>query len=142
VYGQPPNAIAISDKRLTANEAEKLARLIVRLPELIELERDRNKARSRRKAQPLHVKPVTVGDLIREGKLLEVHCGNCQPARLLYIEAGSLDLPKRMPMPEVANYLVCSVCGAKNSETYHPIWARPDARVPGVTGQYPDFNKR
>ena len=57
VYGQPPDAIAFSDKRLTANEAEKLARLIVRLPELIELERDRNKARSRRKAQPLHVKP-------------------------------------------------------------------------------------
>jgi hypothetical protein len=30
-----------------------------------------------------------------------------------------------MPVPEVANHLVCSVCGAKNSDTYHPIWARP-----------------
>jgi hypothetical protein len=47
-----------------------------------------------------------------------------------------------MPVPEVANHLVCSVCGAKNSDTYHPIWARPDARVPGVTGHYPDFKKR
>jgi hypothetical protein len=39
VYGQPPDAIAFSDKRLTDDEAEKLARLIVRLPDLIELER-------------------------------------------------------------------------------------------------------
>ena len=78
VYGQPPNAIAISDKRLINDEAEKIARLIARLPELVELEKDRNKARSRRKPQPLHFKPVTVGDLIREGKLLKVHCGNCR----------------------------------------------------------------
>jgi hypothetical protein len=139
VYGEPPNAIAISDKRLTNSEAEKIARLIARLPELIELERDQNRARSRRKPQPLRFKPVTIGDLIRDGKLLEVHCASCRPARHLYIEAGSLDLPKRLPVPEVANHLVCSVCGAKNSDTYHPIWARPDARVPGVTGRYPDF---
>jgi hypothetical protein len=142
VYGEPPNAIAISDKRLTNNEAEKIARLIARLPELVQFEKDRNKAKSRRKPQPLHFKPVTVGDLIRDGKLLEVHCGNCQPARHLYIDADSLDLPRRLPVPQIADHLVCSVCGAKNSETYNPIWARPDARVPGVTGQYPDFNKR
>jgi hypothetical protein len=46
VYGEPTNAIAISDKRLTNSEAEKIARLIARLPELVELEKDRNKARS------------------------------------------------------------------------------------------------
>jgi hypothetical protein len=78
---------------------------------------------------------VTIGDLIKSGKLLEVHCSSCRPARHLHIEAGSL--PKRMPVPEVANHLVCSVCGAKNGDTYRPIWARPDARVPGVTGKYP-----
>ena len=70
VYGEPQNAVAISDKRLTDDEAEKLARLIARLPELVELEEDRNKARSRRKPQAFRFKPVTVGDLIREGKLL------------------------------------------------------------------------
>src|SRR6188472_2151621 len=53
VYGEPPNAIAISDKRLTNNEAEKIARLIARLPELVQFEKDRNKAKSRRKPQPL-----------------------------------------------------------------------------------------
>jgi hypothetical protein len=66
---------------------------------------------------------------------------NCRPSRHLYIDAGSLDLPKRMPVPDVANHLVCSVCGARNSDTYHPIWARPDARASSATGQYPDYNK-
>jgi hypothetical protein len=141
VYGEPPNAIAISDKRLTTNEAEKIARLIARLPELVELEKDRNRAKSRRKPQPLRFKPVTIGDLIKSGKLLEVSCSSCRPARHLYIDAGSLDLPKRLPVPEVASHLVCSVCGARNGETYHPIWARPDARVSGATGQYPDYSK-
>jgi hypothetical protein len=142
VYGQPPDAVAFSDKRLTDDETHKIARLIARLPELVELERHGNKARSRRKPQPLRSKPVTIGDLIRAGKLLEVHCGNCRPVRHLYIDVGSLDLPKRLPVPQIADHLVCSMCGAKNSDTYHPIWARPDARVPGVTGQNPDFNKR
>ncbi len=38
-----------------------MARLIVRLPELVELERDRNKERSRRRAPPLH-RPATRND--------------------------------------------------------------------------------
>jgi hypothetical protein len=85
VYGQPDGAIAVSDRRLTNDEARRISKLISRLPELVEVERDRNKARSRRKPQPLRFKPVTIGDLIREGKLLEVHCGNCRPARHLYL---------------------------------------------------------
>ena len=138
VYGQPPNAIAFSDQWLTDDEAETIARLIARLPELVELERDRNKARSRRRSPPLH-RPVTLGDLARDGKLLEVECSACRPSRHLYIEPLSLGLPKRLPVPDVANHLVCSVCGARNSDTYHPIWARPDARVLGVVVHYPDF---
>ena len=81
---------------------------------------------------------MTIGDLIQECRLLEVHCSSCRPARHLYIDAGRLDLPKRLPVPEVANHLVC---GARNSETSNPIWARPDARVSGATGQYPDYSK-
>jgi hypothetical protein len=142
VYGEPPNAVATSPNRLTNDEARRISMLITRLPELVEIERDRNRARSRRQPQPLRIKPVTIGDLVSQGKLLEVHCGSCRPERHLYINADSLDLPKRMPVPEVANHLVCSVCGAKNSNTYHPIWARPDAGVPGTTGRYPDFDKR
>src|SRR5262245_43478583 len=70
----------------TNHEAEIIARLLARLPELVKLERDQNQARSWRKPQPLRIKPVTIGDLIKSGK---------------------------------------------------PIHARPDARVPGVTGKYP-----
>jgi hypothetical protein len=52
------------------NEARRISKLISRLPELVELERDRNKARSRRQPQPLRFKPVTIGDLIRAAGLL------------------------------------------------------------------------
>jgi hypothetical protein len=136
VYGQPPSAVAFSDKRLTDDETEKLARLVVRLPELVELERERNKAKSRRRS-PSPSRPVTVGDLARDGTLLEVECSACKPPRHLYIEPLSLGLLKRMPVPEVANHLVCSVCGFRNDEIKRQIHARPDARVPGVTGKYP-----
>jgi hypothetical protein len=84
---------------------------------------------------------VTLRDLAMDGKLLEVECSACRPSRHLYIEPLSLGLPKRLAVPEVANHLVCSVCGARNSDTYHPIWARPDARASSATGQYPDYNK-
>ena len=40
----------------------------------------------------------------------------------------------------ITDYLVCSKCGGRNSETFNPIWARPDARVGGF-GHYPDFSK-
>jgi hypothetical protein len=51
-----------------------------------------------------------------------------------------LRLSKCMPVPEVARHLVCSKCGARKSETYNPIWARPDARIGGV-GHYPEYSK-
>ena len=46
VYGQPPVAVAFSDKRLTDDEARRVSKLISRLPELVEVERDWNKART------------------------------------------------------------------------------------------------
>src|SRR5262245_36731647 len=117
VYGQLDGAIAVSDTRLSNDEARRISKLISRLPDLVEVEKDRNKARSRRKPQPLWSKPVTIGDLIRDGKLLEAHCGNCRPERHLYLDPEILRLPKRLPVPEVARHLVCSKCGARNSET-------------------------
>jgi len=69
----------------------------------------------------MQFKPVMIGDLIGEGKLLEVHRGNCRPERHLYLNPENLRLPKRMPVPEVARRLVCSKCGARNVETFNPI---------------------
>jgi hypothetical protein len=43
------------------------------LPELVEMERERNKAKSRRRPPPPS-RPVTLSDLARDGKLLEVEC--------------------------------------------------------------------
>jgi hypothetical protein len=138
VYGEPPNAVATSPNRLTDDEARRISMLIARLPELVELEKDRNKARSRRKPKPLRIKPVTIDDLIREGKLLEVHCSSCVRSVISISTPAVSTCPSACPVPELANHLVCSKCGARNSETYNPIWARPDARVGGV-GHYPDF---
>jgi hypothetical protein len=80
-----------------------------------------------------------LGDLARDGKLLDVECSACKPSRHLYI--SPVAMPKGLPVAEVANHLVCSVCGARNDEIKRPLHARPDARVPGVTGRYPDFNR-
>jgi hypothetical protein len=35
--------------------------------------------------------------------------------------ALSLGLPKRLPVPDVADNLVCSGCGARNDELKRPI---------------------
>jgi hypothetical protein len=137
VYGQPDGARTVSDTRLTSDEARRISKLIARLPGLVELEKDRNRARSRRKPQPLRSKPVTIGDLVREGRLLELRRASCRPERHLHLNPEILRLPRRMPVPEVASHLVCSGCGARNSETYNPIWARPDARVDVATGCNP-----
>jgi hypothetical protein len=74
--------------------------------------------------------PVTLADLAHDGKLLEVYCSDCRPERHLYIDLLSLGLPRRMPVPEVADHLVCSKCGSRNTPTKTPIWARPDTRSP------------
>ncbi len=85
---------------------------------------------SRRRSPPPH-RPVTLDNLAKDDKLLEVECSACRPSRHLYIEPLSLGLPKRLPVPEVANHLVCSVCGARNDELKRPIHARPDAEFQG-----------
>jgi hypothetical protein len=74
--------------------------------------------------------PITIGDLKRSGQLLEIGCLGC--GRHLYVNAAGVGLPDNQPVPEVARRLACTGCGAINQPTWHPIWARPDARAPGV----------
>jgi hypothetical protein len=87
-------------------------------------------SRSARCSGPLPSGPVTIADLIREGKLLEIGCLGC--GRHVYVDAAKSDLPAWLAVPEASKRLVCSVCGALNQPTWHPIYARPDARAPGV----------
>jgi hypothetical protein len=82
-------------------------------------------------AQPSYeFRPVTIADLKRDSKLLEVGCLAC--GRHLYIDAAGAGLPDELPVPQVAARLTCSGCKAINQPTWHPIWARPDARAPAV----------
>jgi hypothetical protein len=92
VYGEPDEAIAISGSPLTNDEARRISTLISHLSELV-TGAGPEQGESRRKPQPLRFKPVTIGDLIREGKLLEVHCGNCRPERQLYLNPRSCGCP-------------------------------------------------
>jgi hypothetical protein len=74
--------------------------------------------------------PVTIADLICDGKLLEIGCLGC--GRHVYVEPVTCGLPLWLPVPRAAARLACSGCGAINQDTWHPIYARPDGRVPGV----------
>ena len=112
-------------KRLT--EEREIARLIARLPELVELERDRTRPRAG--ADRHRYAPTNSADLASDGKLLEVE--RLQVSRHLHIEPLALGLPKRLPMPDVANHLVCSVCGARNDDLKRPIRARQMQRFQG-----------
>jgi hypothetical protein len=69
-------------------EATRISKLISRLPELVELERDKAG-----ELQPLRIKPVTIGDLIRDDKLLRSSAAIAGRTEILC-------LPKRMPVPE------------------------------------------
>jgi hypothetical protein len=143
-YGQPDAAVGFSESRLTDEEAQRIARLITRLPELVELERERHKAKSRRPLPPPTADQPT-GDAGRYGeggKSLLIVCSSCKPARHVYVEAGKLDLPKRMPVPEVKSHLVCSVCGARNGGIHFPISVEGDNRGARVSGEYPNHGKK
>src|SRR6185436_14129777 len=86
VYGQPDGAVAVSDTRLANDEAPRNLEYDLPASRAGRGRERPKKARSRRKPQPLRFKPVTIGDLINEDKLLEVHCGNCRPERHLYLD--------------------------------------------------------
>ena len=73
--------------------------------------------------------PVTIGDLRRKGELLEVGCTKCWNVR--YVDAVTLPFHGNMAVPEAYRRMRCSKCGEKAG------YSRPDARVRGVSGQYP-----
>jgi hypothetical protein len=139
VYAEPEGTIGHSDTRLTSDEARRISKLIARLPELVEVERDRNRAKSRRKPQTLRFKSVTIGDLIRAGKLLESTVPTAGR------RGTSFSIPRSSECPGACQCsrwpaISSALSAVPEKETNNPIWARPAARVGGV-GQCPEFSR-
>ncbi len=59
--------------------------------------------------------PVTLGDLIREDKLLWVYCREC--CRERDVNPANVPLPADTPVPEVGKKMKCSKCGSRAVET-------------------------
>jgi len=59
--------------------------------------------------------PVTLGDLMREGKLLWVYCRKC--CRERDVDPVTIPLPPEVPVPEVGSRMTRSACGSREVET-------------------------
>lgn len=59
----------------------------------------------------MHARPVTLADLIREGKLLWVYCTSCGHER--DIEPATIPLPPGFSVPDVGKRMKCSKCGSR-----------------------------
>ncbi len=70
---------------------------------------------------------VTIGDLRRGRRLLEISCMNC--AHVFHVDPSESDLPDDLPVRQAASRVKCSVCGSKNTPIRFPIYTRPDVRV-------------
>jgi hypothetical protein len=77
--------------------------------------------------------PVTIGDLRREGKALEVGCTKCW--HVVYMDPRNLPFHDDQAVPAAYQRMKCSRCGAKAGYSW------PDGRVGGVTGQCPPVLK-
>ena len=71
-----------------------------------------------------HSRPVTLGDLDNEGKLLWVYCNEC--CRERDVPPLSLGLPPETPVPQLGNRLKCSQCGSRK------ISAKPELYPGGI----------
>lgn len=72
----------------------------------------------------MNVNPVTLGDLISDGKLLWLYCCDC--CRERDVDPATIPLPAAFPVPEVGARMKCSKCGSRR------IDARPELYPGGV----------
>ena len=68
--------------------------------------------------------PVTLGDLVRNDKLLWVYCCDCGHER--DVNPATVPLPADTPVPDVGKHIKCSVCGSRKINT------KPELYVGGV----------
>jgi hypothetical protein len=59
--------------------------------------------------------PVTLGDLVRNDKLLWVYCRDCGHER--DVNPATVPLPAVTLVPEVSKHMKCSVCGSRKINT-------------------------
>ncbi len=59
--------------------------------------------------------PVTLGDLIRDDKLLGVYCCDCCHER--DVNPAPVPLPPETPVPEIGKKMKCSKCGSRKVDT-------------------------
>jgi hypothetical protein len=59
--------------------------------------------------------PVTLGDLIRDDKLLWVYCCDCGHERDL--SPATVPLAPVTPVPEIGKHMKCSECGSRKIDT-------------------------
>ena len=69
--------------------------------------------------------PVTVGDLRRTGRVLEVHCGDC--ARMQELDAKGLPFDDDDAVPALGprGVFKCSRCGSKAVTTRPQVYEEP-----------------
>jgi hypothetical protein len=82
--------------------------------------RHRPQDRSRSRAAPAKrsvaaSNPVTLGDLIRDSKLLWVYCRDCGHER--DIDPSTLALPRTVAVPDVGQRMRCSRCSSRKIAT-------------------------
>ncbi len=74
--------------------------------------------------------PVTYGRLRADGQLVEV---GCQCGRVTPLDPKALLFGDEVPVPGSHVRYRCRACGQVGA------WCRPDSRVEGVDGRYPNF---
>ena len=75
--------------------------------------------------------PVTLGDLIRDGKLLWLLCCDC--GREVDVPPATIPLAADFPVPHVRRPMKCSACGSRN------IDSRPELYPGGIAAQRAKF---
>ncbi len=74
------------------------------------------------------INPVTLGDLIRDGKLMWTYCISC--CRERDIDPASLPLPSTTPVPGLGQrHMRCSACGSREIDT------RPELYPGGIVAR-------
>jgi hypothetical protein len=63
--------------------------------------------------------PVTLADLIADGKRLWVYCLGCQHNR--FLDPRHIALPVDFPVPNVGQRMKCSKCGSRSVHS-KPEW--------------------